>query len=244
MIPYDLSISQIVLAIIIVTIGAITQGSVGFGFAMVVAPLLILINDYFVPGPVIVVAFFTAFFISFRDGNKATFDSIKFAIAGRIVGNLIGAALVAYLARDKFTIFFGILVLIAVLISISGFHIKLNKKNLVLGGFFSGFMGTTVSISGPPIALLFQNEKGQEFRNIMALFFMIGILLSIPSLAILGAFGWPEFILGLLLVPGCFVGVILSNMFAKKIDKHSIQPYVLGLSSISGILAILKVILF
>ena len=223
MIPYDLSISQIVLAIIIVTIGAITQGSVGFGFAMVVAPLLILINDYFVPGPVIVVAFFTAFFISFRDGNKATFDSIKFAIAGRIVGNLIGAALVAYLARDKFTIFFGILVLIAVLISISGFHI---------------------SISGPPIALLFQNEKGQEFRNIMALFFMIGILLSIPSLAILGAFGWPEFILGLLLVPGCFVGVILSNMFAKKIDKHSIQPYVLGLSSISGILAILKVILF
>ncbi len=239
----NLTIIEIILAMFAVGLGALTQGSVGFGFAMVAAPLLMLIDVNFVPGPVILAAFFTALFVSIRDGRNGSLSAIKFAIVGRIVGNLFGAALVAYLSKDKFTIIFGVLVIIAVLISISGIHIKVNTKNLITAGFLSGFMGTTVSISGPPVALLFQNEKGPKFRSILGLFFMIGILLSIPSLAIMGQFGMQELFLGLLLLPGVVVGFLVSKFFISKLDKHSIRPYVLGLSSISGLLAILKIIL-
>lgn len=240
----NLSVLQIVLAIGAVSLGALTQGSVGFGFALIAAPLLMLIDVHFVPGPVILAAFFTALMITLRDGGKGTIESIKWAVAGRVLGNFVGAGLVAYLSQEKFTVIFGVLVIVAVLISISGFDVKVNTTNLITAGFLSGFMGTTVSISGPPIALLFQNEKGAKFRSMLSLFFLIGIMLSIPSLMIMGVFGMSEFLLGLILIPGTLIGVLLSRLFIKKLDKHSIKPYVLGLSSISGLLAILKILVF
>lgn len=237
----DLSILQIILAIGAVTLGALTQGSVGFGFAMVAAPLLMLIDVSFVPGPVILAAFFTALWVGIRDRKSGTIKTVKWAIFGRMIGNLAGAALVAYLSQDKFTIIFGILVIIAVLISLSGIDVKINISNLLAAGFLSGFMGTTVSISGPPMALLFQNEKGPNFRGMMAIFFMIGIMLSIPSLMIMGVFGLQEFLQGLILLPGTLLGVLLSKFLISRLDRHSIRPYVLGLSSVSGLLAIIKV---
>jgi uncharacterized membrane protein YfcA len=73
---------------------------------------------------------------------------------------------------------------------------------------------------------------------------MIGIAMSIPSLAIMGVFGMQELKLGLILFPGVIIGVLFSKLFIAKLDKHSIRPYVLGLSSISGLLAILKIVVF
>ena len=239
----DLSILQIALAIAAVALGALTQGSVGFGFALIAAPLLMLIDVNFVPGPVILAAFFTALMIALRDHQKGTISTLKWAVAGRLVGNLVGAGLVAYLSQEKFTVIFGVLVIIAVLISISGVDVKVNTSNLLTAGFLSGFMGTTISISGPPIALLFQHEKGPNFRGMMSLFFMVGIMLSIPSLMIMGVFGMNEFLLGMILFPGTVIGVFSSRFLIKHLDKHSIRPYILGLSSISALLAILKVIL-
>jgi uncharacterized membrane protein YfcA len=239
-----MTLLQMLMATAAVTLGALVQGSVGFGFALVSAPLLLLINVTFVPGPVILASFLIALLVSVRDRKSGNLGWIKWAVAGRIAGSLAGAGLVAYLSKDRFTLIFGILVLLAVAMSISGIDIKINTTNLLTAGLLSGFMGTTVSIGGPPMALLLQKEKGAKLRGMLSLFFMLGILVSIPSLMVMGVFGTREWRLGLILMPGVLCGFFLSKFFIKRLDKHSIRPYVLGLSSLSGLLAILKVTVF
>jgi len=241
---FDFSIIEIVIGIFIVSLGAFTQGSIGFGFALVSAPLLMLVSVEYVPGPVITAALLTAALVSFRERKSADLGKIKWLVAGRIIGNLAGAAIVAYISVQKFTILFGVLVILAVILSASGLHIKVNIHNMIGSGFLSGFMGTTVSIGGPPAALLFQHERGPKFRATMANFFMIGVIFSILSLILMGEYGLQEFMLGLTLFPGVFLGVYVSRHMTQKLDKHAIRLYVLGLSGISGFLAILKVLIF
>jgi uncharacterized membrane protein YfcA len=240
----DLSVIEIVIGIFIVTLGAFTQGSIGFGFALVSAPLLMLVNVNYVPGPIITAALLTAGLISFRERRSAELGKIKWLVVGRIIGNLIGAAIIAYISVTKFTIMFGVLVILAVFLSASGLHVKVNIKNMISAGFLSGFMGTTVSIGGPPAALLFQHERGPRFRATMSNFFMIGVVFSILSLTIMGEFGLNELVLGISLMPGVIIGVYISRHMTKKLDQHAIRPYVLGLSGISGFLAIVKVLIF
>lgn len=240
----DLSIIEILIGVFIVSLGAFTQGSIGFGFALVSAPLLMLINAEYVPGPVITAALLTAMLVSFRERKSADLSKIKWLVTGRIIGNLAGAAIVAYISVQKFTVLFGVLVILAVILSASGLHIKVNIHNMISAGFLSGFMGTTVSIGGPPAALLFQHERGPKFRATMSNFFMIGVIFSILSLMLMGEYGLRESILGVSLFPGVLLGVYISQHMTKKLDKHAIRPYVLGLSGISGFLAILKVLLF
>lgn len=240
----DLSIVEIILGILIVSLGAFTQGSIGFGFALVSAPLLSLINMEYIPGPIIFAALFTAILISFRERKSAELGKIKWLVVGRIAGNFSGAALVAYMSTKHFSIMFGVLVILAVLLSALGLHIKVNIKNMLSAGFLSGFMGTTVSIGGPPAALLFQHERGPKFRATMSNFFMIGVIFSMISLAIVGKFGLQEIVLGLSLLPGVGIGVYISQHITNKLDKHAIRPYILGLSGISGAIAILKVLVF
>ncbi len=238
---FDLSIIEMFLAICVVTLGGFTQGSIGFGFALVSAPLLMLIDAQYVPGPIIIAALLTSVMVSFRERKSAEMGKITWMVVGRIVGNLIGAAIVAYISVEKFTILFGVLVIFAVLLSAAGLHMTVNIKNMLGAGFLSGFMGTTVSIGGPPAALLFQHERGPTFRATMANFFMLGIIFSLISLAIVGKFGLQEFLLGLTLYPGVFLGVYISRHITSKLDKHAIRPYVLGLSGISGLMAIVKI---
>ena len=240
----DLSTIEIILAICIVSLGAFTQGSIGFGFALVAAPLLSLVNMEFIPGPIIFAALFTAILVSYRERKSAELGKIKWLILGRFVGNFAGAALIVYISVKGFSILFGVLVILAVLLSALGLHIKINIKNMIAAGFLSGFMGTTVSIGGPPAALLFQHERGPKFRATMSNFFMIGVILSMISLAIVGRFGVRQILLGLTLLPGVIIGVYVSQHITSKLDKHAIRPYILGLSGISGLLAILKVLLF
>ncbi len=240
----DISAIEVVLGICIVSLGAFTQGSIGFGFALVSAPLLMLVNIEYVPAPVITAAFFTAALVSYRERRSTDLRKIKWMVAGRIIGNLVGAAIVAYISVQKFTVLFGVLVILAVILSASGLHVKVNIHNMIGAGFLSGFMGTTVSIGGPPAALLFQHERGPKFRATMANFFMIGVVFSVLSLMLMGEYGLRQLLLGLSLIPGVFLGVYVSRHMTKKLDKQAIRPYVLALSGISGLMAILKALLF
>ncbi|MBN2280992.1 MAG: sulfite exporter TauE/SafE family protein [Candidatus Marinimicrobia bacterium] len=240
----SISILQLSLAYLAVFLGAFVQGSIGFGMAMIAAPLLMLIHTDFIPGPILLASLLTSIMVSFRERQHSEIGKIKWMILGRIFGNLIGAGVIVYISVEKFTILFGILVIIAVLLSASGLHIPISLKNMIFAGLLSGFMGTTVSIGGPPAALLFQHEKGPQFRATMANYFLIGVILSLLSLAAMGKFGFKELFLGFCLLPGVFLGVYMSQHLTKKLDQQAIRPYVLGLSGISGLLAIVKVLIF
>ena len=74
---------------------------------------------------------------------------------------MLGAGLLlAVVSDDALSLLFAVLVLLAVGLSVAGWHLAKTRPNLVGVGVLSGFMGTVSGIGGPPIALVYQQADG------------------------------------------------------------------------------------
>ena len=93
------------------------------------------------------------------------------ALSGLIVGCILGAMLVVALSGLNLTHAFAILILAAVLLSMSGLHVCANRPALLIGGIASGVLGTLVGVQGPPIALVLQHEVPDRLRATLCSFF-------------------------------------------------------------------------
>jgi uncharacterized membrane protein YfcA len=98
-----------------------------------------------------------------------------------------------------------------VLLSVSGWRIRLTIWALLGAGALSGFMGTIASVGGPPMALLYQDSSGERLRSTMSGFFIFGTLISLVGLMLAGRFGRAEFMASLAVVPGVLAGFGLSQ---------------------------------
>lgn len=240
---YPLTTASSLLASCIVMIGAILQGSAGIGLGFIAVPLLVLLNPLFIPGPLLIAALLLTLLIAHREHRSIEFSGIQWAIVGRIVGTIAGATLLSIIPESKASILFGVIVIMAVLISLIGLRISISPYNLFGIGTLSGFMGTTSAIGGVPMALIYQNLKGPELRGTLSGIFVIGSALSVMSLIYIGRFGLLELKIALALLPGILVGFALSQYAAKILDQGYIRPTVLTIAAISGLLIVIKNIL-
>jgi uncharacterized membrane protein YfcA len=233
----------LILAFLIATFGALLQGSVGFGLGLLSVPLLVLIDPAYVPGPVLLAAFFLNLFIFLRERYAIHIKGLYWAIIGRIGGAIIGAMLLLAIPQKSVSIMFGVMVLLAIGISLAGFHLKITPQNIFAAGVASGIMGTTSSIGGPPMALVYQKQKGPTIRGTLSGIFIFGTIISLSALAIIGRFGLKEIKDTAVLMPGVVLGFLLSHRSTKILDRGFTRPAVLITSAISGIVVILRTLL-
>lgn len=237
---FPLSVLDSILACGIVIIGATLQGSIGFGLGPFSVPLLVLINPIFAPGPLLSAALILTLLIYRREHHAVKRIEVKWAIAGRLVGSILGATFLKFISQDHLSLVFGIAVLFALLIFVGGFHLPITNGNLFGAGTLSGFMGTATSIGGAPMALLYHKKEGPRLRGTLSGVFVIGIIIAITSLVIIGRFGLRELLSALVLYPGVLVGFYLSSHTSKILDRGFIKPTVLIVSGFSAVLLIVR----
>jgi uncharacterized membrane protein YfcA len=218
-----------------VFVGAVLQGAVGFGLALVAAPILLLIDPRLVPGPLIFAALFLTFLSAYRDRHAIDFTGLGWGLAGRLPGTLLGAALLAILPPERLAVPIALVVLLAVAMSASGARVDPTPRILVGAGLLSGFMGTTSSIGGPPIAMVYQNAPGDRLRGTLGGYFVIGAVMSLTAIAAVGRFGVAELRWGVALVPGILLGFALSNRLTPWLDGGYTRPAVLAVAAAAGI---------
>lgn len=236
------SIAQHVLAILVVLVGSAIQGSVGFGLNLFAAPLLVLIDPSLVPGPSIVASSLLNLLVIRRERAPHVWREMRWPMIGLVPGTAAGAAVLALVARTNLTVFFAVLILVAVGLSLSGLHPRRTPRTLAAAGVLSGFMGTAVGIGGPPIALMYQKATGPELRAALSRFFGVAGLLSILLLTAFGQFTWSDLGNGLLLLPGAAFGYLLSSRLLHHVDAGRVRIAVLSLSGASAIVALLLAI--
>ncbi len=239
MIP-DPSPIQLVIASACIGIGALLQGSVGFGMALVAAPLLSLVDARLVPGPVLASALLLTLLVTWRDRRSIDVGGVKWAIVGRVPGTLVGAATIAALPAHTLAIVFGALVVVAVLLIAFGLPLTPRPRTLLLAGLLSGFMGTTASIGGPPVAVLYQRAAGPKVRGTLGGYFLLGATMSIAALAFVGRFGAREIGWSLWLAPGVLIGFALSFRVTRWLDAGRTRRAVLAVAGIAGVLVIVR----
>lgn len=233
---------QMCLAGCIILAGTIVQGSVGFGLGLVAAPILTLINPMLVPGPILLLGLLLAMLMSVRERRAMDVTGLKWGLVGRLVGSAVAAAVVASIPKTTTSVILGALVLLAVVLSISGLDLQPTRGALLGAGTLSGFMSTTASTGGPPIALLYQRASGERLRSTMSGYFIVGTIISIVALALVGQFGRFEVLAALVMLPGMLLGYVLSGRLVTLLDRGYTRGIVLLVSAASSIAVIVRAV--
>jgi uncharacterized membrane protein YfcA len=225
-----------------VAFSAWIQSSVGFGYALLSAPLLALVAPELVPGSVMVSAFVLAAATGYRERGHIDRRGVVLGITGRVPGSLVGAFALAGLPPQAMAMVFGGVVLLAIVMSVSGWRVSRAAPSLIATGVLSGVMGTLTSIGGPPFALVYQDADGPTLRATLNTYFALGNLTSIAALVLANRFGSAELVRGALLMPATLVGLALSNTTRRWIDRGRTRGAVLAVATLSALGVLLKAV--
>jgi uncharacterized membrane protein YfcA len=220
--------------------GAIVQGSIGFGLAAVVAPVLLLVNPIFLPGPMLFTSMLLTSLVGYRDRHHIHWPEVTVATGARFIGMLPAAYALRFLSATAYDLLFSAAVLFGVIVSLAGWHFRLTLRNLFVAAIGSGFISTVSAIGGPPLALVYQHAEAPKIRGTLSAIFTFGTPISLAGLWWAGRFGWPEFTLGLLMMPAILFGFLLSHFTAGRLSPRATRPAVLALSATTAIVVMIR----
>lgn len=232
--------SQLLIINVALTIGAALQGSVGYGMGLLVSPILLLVDPRLIPAPFLLASYAEIVFILLRERQGLDVFGLRWALAGGIPGIIAGTALISILPQKEFNLAFGIIIILAVLMSLGGLRLPMNKTTLVSAGVLSGIMGTLGAIGGPPLALVYQDSSPERLRSTISGYFIVAGIFTMGALALAGEFTVEGLQLGLAQMPGILLGFLISSWLVKRIKGKSLRPYVLAISAVAGVLVIIK----
>jgi len=223
-----------------ILLGAVTQGTTGIGFGLIAAPILMLINPIFVPGTILFLAFFVSILVARRERHSIDRKGLTLAVIGRIIGAVTAGLTMAVIPTAMFGFIFGVLVLCAVLLSASGWKFMPSSRNLLTAGIASGYMGTITSIGTPPIALVYQHQKGPIVRSTIAVYLVIGTVVSLVTVTAVGKFTLEQMLLSVLFLPLSLAGFRISSWIIPRVKGKAVRYMILILSSMSALVLIIK----
>lgn len=236
----ELSLIEMLSIALLVFLGAVVQGTIGFGLAIVAAPFLILIHPDLVPGPVLFFGMTSAAFNVWACRAGLAFRELSLAMMARVPGTLLAMLVLTVASPSALSILLGLSVLTAVVLSARTPYVERTPRVMFTAGFMSGFMGTTTAIGGPPIALAYQSATGPEARANIAGYMLVGMIFSLLALVLIGRFTAEHLTISLIMLLPVILGVFLARILAPMINPAWLRPGLLVLCSISGTVALLK----
>jgi len=236
----DLSLLQIFLANLALLAGSCLQGVAGYGIGTLAAPLLFLISPVLVPAPLVLNAVVLTIFMVLRNRGALQIREVRFAIGGGVAGMFLAWVTLMLISPKGFELVFGILILMGVLLSVAGLRPALNARNSVLAGAASTYMGTITAVGGPPIALIYQNQKGPLVRANMSAFFLVASFFSIAALLASGYLGQRDLQLFAVTFPGVLTGFWLSGKLVNRMPFDGLRPVILGIAAVAGVAALVR----
>ncbi|WP_336744032.1 sulfite exporter TauE/SafE family protein [Aureimonas altamirensis] len=223
--------------------GAFIQSLTGFGFAMFAAPLLAVVAPHMVPIPILVLTLIFTAGLAWRERRGVDWRELCWILAGRMPMTVIAGAAVAFLAPGVISLVFALFVLAGVAVSLAGWKVAPTPMSLTIAGGLSGFFGTLTSIGAPPLALVYQNERGPKIRGTLACNIIVGSFVSLLALGSAGAMGPAEIYGTLVLVPFGVAGLAVSRHWIGFIDAGRLRPLLLAISALAAIFILFREIL-
>jgi uncharacterized membrane protein YfcA len=227
---------------LIVALGALVQGTVGYGMALVAAPLLALVEPAFLPVPLILLTSAHAVLGAVRDWRHADWTGVGWATLGRLPGTGLGVLAVLALSQRLFALLVGLGVLACVLLSLLSWRPRPRPGSLLLAGLVSGAGGTAASIGGPPIALLYQDAAGPRVRGTIGGYFVLGSVISLGALAAAGQVTGESLAQTAVLAPFLLAGFALSGPARRMLDNGWTRRAVLAVAAVSAALLLGRVV--
>ena len=242
MISFD---ALLALALCVVFLGGLSRGFTGFGAALIIVPVLIIVYG---PIPAVVLMSLIEFPGVLQLARTATREADWRALAPLCLAAAITVPLGAWslAVLDAETVRRGIaamVVVFAVLIA-TGWRYKGEVTKLLSAcvGFFSGFCSGVASLGGPPVVmfLIAKGSNAAQTRAGIVAYFALAMALR------LAAFGWYDLytqdaiVLSLVLAPVYMAGIWIGSRFFKGASETMFRWVVIILVLITGTVALVK----
>ncbi|MEN8234835.1 MAG: sulfite exporter TauE/SafE family protein [Actinomycetota bacterium] len=237
-----MSPTDLIIALIVTFIAAAIQGVVGIGFAMVSVPILALVNPSLAPVPQLLITLPLTVSMAWRERRHIESSGIGWVIMGRVPGAIFGVALLIVATQQTLDLAIAAIVLAAVAIIASGYHVKRTPRSEFGAGVLSGVGGLVASIGGPPLALLYTRDDGPTIRSNVAAIATIGLLITISARWISGNISTSDLHVAAMLFPALVGGYLLSMRFKSRVSQRLVRDSILLLSMLGAIGLIIRAV--
>ncbi len=225
---------------LIVALAATVQTGIGMGFGLTAGPLLALIDPALVPGPSLILSGVTSILAAWSERGAIRWGEVGGGVTGRFLGLILALAILSRVTDERgFMLFFGLLVVFAVILSVSGLRIAFTRANLIAVSTVSGVMAAITSVGAPPLALIYQHAQSSQARPTLATIFAFGSFIALAGLWAFGHSGPHDVALALAISPAMMVGMVIGRRTRGRFDRR-FRLILLGVSGIAGLLLIAR----
>ncbi len=160
------------IALVLITfLAAIVNGALGYGFSSITVPLalLFLANRVLNPAMVLIEVVLNAYVLWVNRGSLPTvWRRMLPIVIGLVPGIVIGTLIVAQVSPTRLRFYTFLVLLPLILLQAAGFRRPIRAERSVGLGFGAGLgvLYSVTTISGPPLAVMLNNQglAKQEFR--------------------------------------------------------------------------------
>jgi len=224
-------------------LGATIQGLVGLGLNLVSAPVVTMLDPSLMPELLLVLAALLPFFTLARERDDIDWAGLGWVLSARVPGTVLGVLLLATFSDRALAITVAVMVLLAVLLTVRSVEVPVRPATLSAAGLLSGLAGTTTSIGGPPVAILYQHRPPEQVRATLAVLFTVGAAMSLVGIWVSGHLDADVLPLALLLTPCLFVGAWLGNRLQGVFPENRMRYAVLAVCAASAMVLLVRSVL-
>ena len=216
--------------VLITFVAAAVNGALGYGFSSITVPVALLFytNRVLNPALVLVELAINAYVLFI---NRKSIPFIWRRVVPILIGLVVGVAIGSYVlflvqpAWVKFVTYFLLLPLI--LLQAAGIRKPIQAENVIAVPFGIGIgsLYSMTTISGPPLALLFNNQgyAKQDFRAALSVIRLAEASLTAIAYGLIGLYGSGAMEIIPLIVPSVLFGIPLGTIMIRWMDPESFR---------------------
>ena len=221
---------DLVVLVLITFVAATVNGALGYGFSSITVPVALLFytNRILNPALVLVELVINGYVLFI---NRKSIRNIWWRVAPILIGLLIGVAIGSYIlslvhpAWVKFVTYFMLLPLI--LLQAAGIRkpIQAEKAIAIPFGIGIGTLYSVTTISGPPLALLFNNQgyAKQDFRAALGVIRVGEAVFTGIAYYFIGLYSYGSMEIIPYIVPSVLLGIPLGSYLIRLMDPETFR---------------------
>lgn len=217
-----------------VLISAFVQGSTGMGFAMIMAPVVSLMDPSLIPVMLLILMIPLNTYVAARERFAIDWRGVRWVGVGRFAGTFLGLWILLVVNLHQLSLLIGWSTVLAAIAALIAPAFVPNRPVLALVGLVTGVTETSTGVGGPPYALAYQHRPGPVLRSTVAVCFLVGEVISLAVLAVAGSIAAAPVLPSLAFLPFLAVGSFLSRFVHHRLDGPLLRYLVLGFAIVSG----------
>jgi uncharacterized membrane protein YfcA len=216
-------------------VAAAVNGGLGYGFSSITVPVALLFHAGRVlnPGLVLIELFINGVaLLANRRSVPAVWERMRPMLAGAIPGTVAGSLVLAWVDPGNLKLFTFAALLPLILLQSAGLRrpVRDERRAALHAGAALGALYGSTTISGPPLALIFNNQglARDEFRAALSLFRIVESGCTLVAYLALGLFTREALSLAGTLVPSVAIGLPLGYLAVRRLGGETFRRVCMG----------------